>query len=165
MDILGPDREFNTAYVSFEVMLCDASTCPKCSPDGSIDESPTSGLPRVHSRHLNSDKKFIQKNPYLYGYQNEDAGDEFPDEAPTFPDLVKFWDVTMQEVVTCLGVNCEGCQEMRRQENDTRPNMASYREKLRQEMRRGPRVVADAVVVVVVDVVVRAELEARWGAL
>ena len=117
MAILGEERAFNTASVTFDVMLCDAHACTKCSPDGVVDFSPASGLPRVHFRHLGLNKRFIQKDPYLYGPDNEDTGDEFPDEAPALPDEVEFWDGSKQAVITCIGGRCKVCFDARRDDS------------------------------------------------
>jgi hypothetical protein len=131
--VLGPHREFSTAYIPFDTMLCDAEACPKCASDETLDTSPTSSLPRVHFRHLDPDKNFVQTDPYLYGQQNEDTGGEFPEDAPFRPDDIKFSDGFTQKVITCRGGACAVCQEATRMKNDSRPGMAAYKLKLFQE--------------------------------
>lgn len=122
-DVLGRHRKFDTAYINFDTILCDEEACPKCSSDSPLDTSPASGLPRVHFRHFDEDKNFVQKDPYLYGKQNEDTGGEFPGVASSFPDGVKFSDGFTQKVTTCRGSACELCQEAARLRNDTRLGM------------------------------------------
>jgi len=112
MDILGNERAFNTAVVTLDVMLCDKSACQTCSPQAVLDDSPSSGLPRVHRRHLTPDNKFVQVDPHLYGTMNADKGGEFPAEAPTYRAQVEFWDGGKQDAVICSIGSCSVCSEM-----------------------------------------------------
>ena len=132
MAILGEERAFNTASVKIDTMLCDAKACSKCSPDGVLDTSATSGMPRVHFRHLGRPGKiFTQVDPNPLGIENEDTtGRKFPDYAPLLPDDVQFWDGFEHKVITCCGPECSVCQEAARLRSEEWGTMKDFRKRV-----------------------------------
>jgi hypothetical protein len=114
--ILGADKKANTAYVSMDVMLCQAFDCPKCSnvEDHGDPRVSISSIPRVHIRNLGGDDNEFVSPVIPLWRKHEHEKDE---EEKFLVDLsygtmnVKFWDGKRQPVALCHRAECEGCLE------------------------------------------------------
>jgi len=123
--ILGPEKRFNSAQVSMDVMICQHAHCPKCSKsedggeqesvnsefgdDGGKQES-VSSLPHVHHRHILDgafDPPLLRR---IQAYEKDDKGEVIRSiNADARP--IKFWDGTVQDVAVCDALRCLGCKE------------------------------------------------------
>jgi hypothetical protein len=114
--ILGADNNANTAYVSMDVMLCQAFDCPKCSnvEDHGDPRVSISSIPRVHMRNLSGDdNEFVSPViPLWRKHEHEkDEEEKFLVDLSYGTTNVKFWDGKRQPVALCHRAECEGCLE------------------------------------------------------
>jgi hypothetical protein len=113
--VLGADKRTNTAYVSMDVMLCQAFDCPKCSnvEDHGDPRVSISSLPRVHMRNLGNDNEFVSPViPLWRKHKHEkDEEEKFLIDLSYGTLNVKFWDGNRQPVAMCHKAECGGCLE------------------------------------------------------
>jgi hypothetical protein len=113
--ILGADNRTNSAYVTMDVMLCQAFDCPKCSnvDDHGDPRVSISSLPRVHMRNLGDDNEFASPViPLWRKHEHEkDEEEKFLVDLSYGTMNVKFWNGKRQPVAMCNKAECEGCLE------------------------------------------------------